>query len=152
MTVTSIASPNPIRPMSSGAGVYADADFERPTDFALEPRVQEVEREVDGARGAQRLPTADLDPEALAEDGDQAVADEAVDAAALGVDRGADGAEEFVEQKHDVERQLLRGNRRVAAHVDVEHRERLFDAVAVGLVEIHRLRPGTDRAQQPQNS
>ena len=48
-------------------------------------RIDAIERQVDGARRAQRLPASGLDAVALTEHGQQAVAEELVDPAAVAV-------------------------------------------------------------------
>ena len=85
--------------------IDADADGERTTEFRLELGVDAIERQIDVARRAQRLPASRFDAVTLAEHGEQSVAEELVDPAAVRGDRGADHAEELVEHVDDVERQ-----------------------------------------------
>jgi len=80
----------------------AHADAQRLADLNAELGVDAIERQIDGAGCAQRLPATDLHRVALAEYGKQAVAQELVDPAAVRVDRGAGGGEELVEDEHHV--------------------------------------------------
>ena len=117
------------------AGIDADADGERASELGLELRIDAIERQVDVARRAQRLPAAGIDAVALAEHGQQPVAEELVDPAAVRGDGGADDAEELVEHVDDVERQPLLRQAREIAQVDEHDDERLLDAGRIGLFD-----------------
>ena len=98
-----------------------------------------VEREVDGARRPQRLPAAGLHAVALAEDGEQAVAQELVDPAAVRVDGGAGGGEELVQDEDHVVGQPALGELGEVAQVEEHHGQRLLDAGGVELLHVGRL-------------
>ena len=129
-----------MRPSSSGPGVDAHADAQRPADLGAELGVDVVEREIDGARGPQRLPAADLDAVVLAEDGQQAVAQELVDPAAVRVDGGAGRGEELVEDEDDVVGQAALRELREVAQVEEHDGQRLLDAGRIELLHVGGLR------------
>ena len=71
---------------------------------------------------------ADLDTDVLPEHGEQPVAQELVDPAAMLGDGGADDGEELVQHEDDVERQPLLREAREVAQVDEHDGERLLHA------------------------
>ena len=97
--------------------------------------VDAIERQIDVARGTQRLPAPRFDAVTLAEHGEQPVAEELVDPAAVRGNRGAYHAEELVEYVDDVERQALLGKAREIAQVDEHHDQRFFNAGRIRLLD-----------------
>ena len=110
--------------------------------------VDVIEREVDGARRPQRLPAAGLHAVALAEYGEQAVAQELVDPAAVRVDGGAGGREELVQDEDHVVGQAALRQLGEVAQVEKHHGQRLLDAGRVQLLQVGAFRPGAGRPQQ----
>ena len=123
------------------ADLDADADLQRPAQLRLELGVDVVEHEIDRACRAQGLAATDLDPRMLPEYGEQPVAEELVDPAAVLGDRSADDGEELVQHVHDVVGQPFLRQAREIAQVDEHHDERFLDAGRIGFLQLRRFRP-----------
>ena len=126
----------------------AHADAQRPADLDAELGIDVVEGEIDGARGPQRLAAAGLHAVVLPEDGEQAVAQELVDPAAVGVDGGAGRGEELVQDEDHVVGEAALRELGEVAQVEEHHGQRLLHAGGVELQHVGGLRTGAGRPQQ----
>ena len=90
-------------------------------------------------------------PARCAENGEQAIAQELVDPAAVLGNGRADHGEELVQDENHVERQPLLGEAREIAQIDEHDGERLLDAARILLLELGGLRTCGRRLQQPRH-
>ena len=111
--------------------VKANSNAQRRNKLAFEVRVDFVQREIDGTRSCERLPTSFLGTRLAPEHRHQTIAHVFVDPAVMIDNRLPDRAKELIEDEDDIVRQSLFRQLREAANVEEHDGQRQLDALVL---------------------